>query len=177
MQVYFNDRFSHLSKMVLERARGRVWVCGRGCPPPTGSDSVRAFCILMLFCLSNGAIWCKTKILCVFFLFSTFSPKSSNILEKIPEICQFPKLSRKIPKIPEFREKTGNTVLQWSRAEARPLARPGWRAGSGTTGVHCYVCILSINHSTVHAGELGPRGKLSPDNNWLNKIGFFLLLQ
>ena len=32
---------------------------------------------------------------------------------------------------------------------------------------------------TVHAGELGPRGKLGPRQqvNWLNKIGFFLLSQ
>ena len=30
---------------------------------------------------------------------------------------------------------------------------------------------------TVNAGELGPLGKLGPDNTWLNKIGFFLLLQ
>ena len=32
---------------------------------------------------------------------------------------------------------------------------------------------------TVNAGELGPPclGKLSPDNTWLNEIGFFLLLQ
>ena len=39
----------------------------------------------------------------------------------------------------------------------------------------------NINNSdldgTVHAGELGPVVNSAPDNNWLNKIGFFLLLQ
>ena len=36
------------------------------------------------------------------------------------------------------------------------------------------------SQSTVNAGELGPRAhgkrKLGPDNNWLNKIGFFLAI-
>ena len=38
-------------------------------------------------------------------------------------------------------------------------------------------CKFIIKPCTVNAGELGPLGKLSPDNIQLNEIGFFLLLQ
>ena len=32
-----------------------------------------------------------------------------------------------------------------------------------------------LSKYTVNAGELGPLGKLGPDNTWLNEIRFFLL--
>ena len=43
----------------------------------------------------------QNKILCVFFLIFYIFSKIFKYPGKIPEICQFPKLSRKIPKIPE----------------------------------------------------------------------------
>ena len=43
----------------------------------------------------------QNKILCVFFLIFHIFSKIFKYPGKIPEICQFPKLSRKIPKIPE----------------------------------------------------------------------------
>ena len=48
---------------------------------------------------------------------------------------------------------------------------------SGSEKVRNWLLVKYWQISTVHAGELGPRGKLGPDNNWLNEIGFFLLLQ
>ena len=89
--------------------------CGRGVSP-SHSESFLHFDVV------NGAIWCKTKSYVFFLIFYIFS-KIFKYPGKIPEICQFPKLSRKIPKIPENSRISGEveTLLYGGQEAARRL--------------------------------------------------------